>query len=83
MAENVHGVGYMLMIADSNSSVYSKVVKSVPIWGRHVQKLLRRTCARKTFLQRERLTYIKNIVRLTTTIRCAIRMQSKETHSSY
>lgn len=37
--ENVHGVRYMKVIADGDSSVYASIVENVAGWGAHVQKV--------------------------------------------
>ena len=39
MAESTHGVRYMRMVGDGNSSVYSTLLLNVPVWGRDIKKL--------------------------------------------
>ena len=38
-AEEVHGVRYLKLIADGDSSVYAKIHEEVPIWGKYVTKI--------------------------------------------
>ena len=33
-----HGVRYMNVIADGDSSVYARIREEVPVWGCHVKK---------------------------------------------
>ena len=35
----VHGVRYIKIVADGDSSVYSNIIENVPVWGPYVQKL--------------------------------------------
>ena len=89
-AESVHGVRYMRVIADGDSSVYAKVTENVPVWGAYVKKMecanhsckCLRTNLEKLVIEKPeykgkgKLT--KQIrVRLTTAVRCAIKMRSK------
>lgn len=90
-AESVHGVRYTKIIADGDSSVYTLLQEKVPVWGVAIEKL---ECANHTCKcirsNLEKLVTEKpeykgkgklsklNRVRLTTAIRCAIRMRSKD-----
>ncbi|XP_021375757.1 uncharacterized protein LOC110464719 [Mizuhopecten yessoensis] len=90
-AEKLYGLRYMRMIADGDSSVFARIQQSVPIWGRHVIKMECSNhvckCLRSSL---EKLVFDKPHykgsggltkmirVRLTTAVRCAIRMRSKE-----
>ena len=38
-AEKLHGVRYTRFIGDGDSSVYSTLITSVPVWGRDIQKI--------------------------------------------
>ncbi len=44
-AESTHGVRYMRMVGDGDSSVYPTLLLSVPVWGRYIQKI---ECANHT-----------------------------------
>jgi len=37
--EQLHGMIYMRLIADGDSSVYSRIQNEVPIWGNKVMKM--------------------------------------------
>ncbi|XP_021338853.1 uncharacterized protein LOC110440231 [Mizuhopecten yessoensis] len=90
-AESTHGVRYMRLIADGDSSVFATIQECVPIWGREVSKL---ECAnhickclrssleklvvdKPAYKGKGRLTKFMR-VRLTTAVRCAIRLRSKD-----
>jgi hypothetical protein len=90
-SETRHGVRYMRVIADGDSSVYARIQEQVPGWGRDVQKL---ECAnhmckclrssleklvvdKPQYKGRGKLTqHIR--VRLTSAVRCAIKMRSAQ-----
>ena len=38
-AETMHGVRYMFLIGDGDSSVLTSIQQSVPGWGRYVRKI--------------------------------------------
>ena len=38
-AESTHGVRYMRLVGDGESSVYSTLLLSVPVWGRDIKKI--------------------------------------------
>lgn len=35
---NEHGVRYMHLIGDGDSSVYAQIMQNVPVWGKYVKK---------------------------------------------
>ncbi|CAG2211913.1 unnamed protein product [Mytilus edulis] len=86
-----HGIRYMHLIGDGDSSVYSQIQQKVPVWGKHVKKI---ECANHTCkclrsnlekLVVETPTYKgkgklckRTRIRITSAVRCAIRMRSKE-----
>ena len=89
-AESTHGVRYINIIADGDSSVYSTLLENVPIWGKDIKKL---ECAnhickcvrsnleklvqeKPQYKGKGKLTKL-NRIRLSTAIRCAIKMRSK------
>lgn len=89
--EYTHGIRYMRMIADGDSSVYAKIMQEVPIWGQHVKKL---ECAnhackclrghlenlveeKPNFKGKGKLTK-RNRLRIAMGVRAAIKMRSKE-----
>jgi hypothetical protein len=92
-AESKHGIRYMRLIADGDSSVYARIQEQVPEWGAHVAKI---ECANHSckclrsnleklvqdnpsYKGKDKLTLVTRI-RLTTAVRCAIRMRSAETN---
>jgi hypothetical protein len=91
-AEGMHGVRYMRMIGDGDSSVYARIQEGVPMWGRSVQKLecanhackclrssLEKLVVDKPHYQgRDKLSKATR-VRLVSSIRCAIKMRSSST----
>jgi len=90
--EKKYGVRYMRMISDGDSSVYANVIKNVPVWGGHVEKIECANHATKCLRSNlEKLINLKpeykgkgkltktNIRRITSGVRCAIIMRSKET----
>ncbi|KAK3104196.1 hypothetical protein FSP39_025198 [Pinctada imbricata] len=94
-AETVHGVRYMRLIGDGDSSVYGRIQEQVPVWGRDVKKLecanhvckclrsnLEKLVEDKPHLKgKGRLT--KNaIMRITRGVRCAIMMRSSGSHGN-
>ncbi|XP_060598342.1 uncharacterized protein LOC132752084 [Ruditapes philippinarum] len=87
-AETSHGVRYTKIIADGDSSVFPQLQEKVPVWGTSIEKL---ECANHTckclrsnleklviekpyYKGKGKLTKI-NRLRLTTAVRCAIRMR--------
>jgi hypothetical protein len=90
-AEKKHGLRYMRMIADGDSSTFASIQNTVPVWGKDVQKVecanhackcfrsnLEKLVLEKPHLKgKNKLTKVIR-VRLTTAVRCAIRMRSKE-----
>ncbi|ESO82752.1 hypothetical protein LOTGIDRAFT_155770 [Lottia gigantea] len=94
-AEKDHGVRYMRLVADGDSSVYARIQKTVPIWGPHVTKL---ECANhackclRSSLEKlvDRLPKLKGRgkltlatrIRIVSAVRCAIRMRSSEENRS-
>ena len=38
-AESTHGVRYMRMVGDGDSSVYPTLLLSVPVWGQDIQNI--------------------------------------------
>jgi hypothetical protein len=94
-AESQHGCRYMRVIADGDSSVYSRIQEEVKVWGRHVRKMECANHACKCLRSNlEKLVndkpYYKGKnglskmirVRLTTAVRCAIKMRSQESDRS-
>ncbi|XP_078329794.1 uncharacterized protein LOC144624228 [Crassostrea virginica] len=90
-AEEVHGVRYLKLIADGDSSVYAKIHEEVPIWGKYVTKIECSNHACKCLRSNlEKLVNDNPIykgqnklskptrVRLVSAVRCAIRMRSQE-----
>ena len=91
MAESTHGVRYMRMVGDGDSSVYSTLLLNVPVWGRDIKKLECANHACKCYrgglekLVQENPKYkgaggltMKMRQRLVSGARCAIKMRSKE-----
>jgi hypothetical protein len=90
-AEVKHNLRYLYVIADGDSSVYAKIQEEVPIWGVHVMKKecsnhackCLRTNLEKLVVDkpqhkgRGKLT-LGTRVRLTSGVRCAIRMRSAD-----
>jgi hypothetical protein len=90
--EKVHGVRYMKVIADGDSSVYSSIIQNVAGWGPYVQKIECANHACKCLR-----THLEQLVvdkphykgkggltaqvrkKIVQGVRCAIRMRSKET----
>ena len=89
---NEYGVRYMTLIADGDSSTYAKIQEEVPVWGAHVQKgecanhvckclrgnLEKLVDANPSYKGKGNLTRVAR-VKLTSAVRCAIRMRSNET----
>ena len=89
-AESTHGVRYLKIIADGDSSVFATLQEKVPVWGKDIKKLecanhvckCVRSNLEKLVLEKPqykgkgKLTKY-NRVRLTTALRCAIKMRSK------
>ncbi|CAG2245735.1 unnamed protein product [Mytilus edulis] len=88
---NEHGVRYMHLIGDGDSSVYAQIMQNVPVWGKYVKKIECSNhvckCVRSNLekLVNENPEYkgkgklTKQIrVRIVSSIRCAIRMRSLE-----
>jgi len=93
-AEETHGLRYTRIIADGDSSVFSKLIQNVPIWGNKIKKLecanhtckcirsnLEKLVTEKPHLKGKGKLSGRNIVRLTTAVRCAIKMRSKDNNS--
>ncbi len=92
-AESTHGVRYMRMVGDGDSSVYPTLLLSVPVWGRGIQKIECANHACKCYRSGlERLAQDNSAYRgaaggltkrmrsrLVSAARSAIRMRSKET----
>ena len=92
MCEKKYGIRYMQIIADGDSSVYASLIKKkLPVWGPHVQKIECANHATKCLRSNlEKLVNEKpqykgkgkltknNIRRITTGVRCAMIMRSKE-----
>jgi hypothetical protein len=90
-AESTHGVRYMRLVADGDSSVYARIMEQVPVWGAHVTKIecsnhackCLRTNLEKlvqdnpSYKGKGKLTLI-NRIKITTGVRCAIKMRSAE-----
>ncbi|KAJ8313214.1 hypothetical protein KUTeg_009233 [Tegillarca granosa] len=90
-AETLHGLRYTKIIADGDSSVFSKLQENVPVWGKAIEKI---ECANhmcKCFrsnleklveenpLYKGKNKLSKRIrIRLTSAVRCAIRMRSQQ-----
>ncbi|CAG2237024.1 unnamed protein product [Mytilus edulis] len=94
-AEKVHGLRYMQLIADGDSSVYAKIQEEVPVWGKFVTKMECSNHACKCL--RSNLEKLVNDnpnykgqnkrtkttrVKIVSAVRCAIRMRSKESNRS-
>ncbi|CAG2204291.1 unnamed protein product [Mytilus edulis] len=90
-AESKHGLRYMRVIGDGDSSVFSNIREQVPVWGRYVTKeecanhickcyrsnLEKLVADNPIYKGRHNLT--KNVrIRLVSAVRCAIRMRAKE-----
>ena len=89
-AESSHGVRYINIIADGDSSVYSTLLENVPVWGKdiktlecanHICKCIRSSLEnlveeKPNYKGKGKLTKI-NRIRLSTAIRCAIKMRSE------
>ncbi|VDI82683.1 Hypothetical predicted protein [Mytilus galloprovincialis] len=94
-AEKVHGLRYMQLIADGDSSVYAKIQEEVPIWGKFVTKMECSNHACKclrsnleklvndnpNYKGQNKLTKTTR-VKIVSAVRCAIRMRSKESNRS-
>lgn len=94
-AEKVHGLRYMRVIGDGDSSVYPTLLQSVPVWGHAIKKLECANHACKCYraglekLAQENTAYkgkggltVRMRKRLTGAAHCAIKMRSKETNRS-
>jgi hypothetical protein len=90
-AEAKHGLRYLRIIGDGDSSVYATIQQQVPIWGTAVQKLecanhavkclrssLEKLVVEKPQYKGKNLLTKVARVRLTTAVRCAIKMRSTE-----
>ncbi|VDI57174.1 Hypothetical predicted protein [Mytilus galloprovincialis] len=94
-AEKVHGLRYMQLIADGDSSVYAKIQEEVPVWGKFVTKIECSNHACKclrsnleklvndnpNYKGQNKLTKTTR-VNIVSAVRCAIRMRSKESNRS-
>lgn len=90
-AETKHGLRYMRIVGDGDSSVYAKIREEVPEWGRDVQK---EECANHVCkcyrsnleklvmnnpLYKGRHNLTKKVrVQLVSAVRCAIRVRAKQ-----
>ena len=88
---NEYGIRYMTLIADGDSSTYAKIQEEVPVWGAHVKKgecanhvckclrghLEKLVDANPSYKGKGNLTKASRI-RITSAVRCAIRMRSSE-----
>ena len=92
-AERTHGVRYMRIVGDGDSSVYPTLLLNVPIWGRDITKLECANHACKCYrgalerLVQDNSSYKgagkltkKMRQRLVSAARCAIKMSSKDTN---
>ncbi|KAK3099893.1 hypothetical protein FSP39_011406 [Pinctada imbricata] len=92
--ESKHGVRYMRIVADGDSSVFARIKEEVPIWGKYVIKKECANHACKCFRSNlEKLVADNPLykgkhhlskstrVRLVSAVRCAIRVRSKELES--
>ena len=88
-AEQTHGVRYMHLVGDGDSSVLNSVLQMVPVWGRYVRKIecvnhaLKNYRAKLENIMKENPAYKgagkltqKQIKRLTAGARAAIRMHA-------
>lgn len=89
---NEYGVRYMTLIADGDSSTYVKIQEEVPVWGAHVNKgecanhvckclrgnLEKLVDGNPSYKGKGNLTKASRI-KITSAVRCAIRMRSNET----
>ncbi|VDI80112.1 Hypothetical predicted protein [Mytilus galloprovincialis] len=90
-AERKHGVRYMRLVADGDSSVEARIRQHVPVWGQRVEKI---ECAnhackclrshleqlvmdKPSYKGKNKLTKA-NRLRITSSIRCAIRRRAQE-----
>ncbi|KAK3084518.1 hypothetical protein FSP39_014666 [Pinctada imbricata] len=90
-AETKHGLRYMRLIGDGDSSVYARIREEVPVWGRyaikeecanHVCKCYRSNLEKLVsdnplYKGKHHLSKATR-VRLVSALRCAIRVRSKE-----
>ena len=90
-SEQMHGVRYMWLVADGDSSVFARIKEEVPIWGvdvskiecaNHICKCLRSNLEKLAetngiYKGKNNLTKAKRI-RIVSAVRCAIRMRSKQ-----
>ncbi|ESO87071.1 hypothetical protein LOTGIDRAFT_154561 [Lottia gigantea] len=94
-AEKDHGVRYMRLVADGDSSVYARIQETVPIWGPHVTKLecanhackclrssLEKMVDRLPKLRGRGKLTLATRIRIVSAVRCAIRMRSSEENRS-
>ncbi|VDI80109.1 Hypothetical predicted protein [Mytilus galloprovincialis] len=94
-AERKHGVRYMRLVADGDSSVEARIRQHVPVWGQRVEKI---ECAnhackclrshleqlvmdKPSYKGKNKLTKA-NRLRITSSIRCAIRRRAQEEKST-
>ncbi|CAC5388503.1 unnamed protein product [Mytilus coruscus] len=88
---NDHGVRYMEIIGDGDSSVTAKIMEIVPVWVCHVKKIECSNHACKSLRSNLEKLVVDNPsykgkgrlckttrIRLTSAVRCAIRMRSLE-----
>ena len=89
-AESMHGIRYTKLIADGDSSVFAQLQEKV-IWGRRIQKLecanhtvkclrsnLEKLVAEKPHYKgKGKLTKL-NRIKLSTAVRCAIKMRTND-----
>ena len=88
---NEYGVRYMTLIADGDASTFATIQREVPVWGAHVKKgecanhvckclrgnLEKLVDGNPSYKGKGNLTKASR-VKITSAVRCAIRMRSKE-----
>ncbi|KAJ8318680.1 LOW QUALITY PROTEIN: hypothetical protein KUTeg_003771 [Tegillarca granosa] len=87
-AEITHGLRYLKLVVDGDSSVFARIQEDVPILGKHVSKV---ECANNVCkylrsslekLVEENPRYKATRVSIVSAVRCAIRMRSRENDKS-
>lgn len=90
-AEDKHGLRYMTVIGDGDSSVYAKIRQEVPGWGPHVKKLecanhvckclrsnLEKVVSENPQYKGKHHLSKSARIRIVSAVRCSIRMRSAE-----